>query len=71
MIELTVRKFGKSVGVILPKDVLDRLRVNVGESLFVIEGPDGSYLLMRHGDISAKIDDILDRYRHTLGILAE
>lgn len=36
-----IMKVGNSLGVILPKDVLARLNVSVGDSLFLIEGPGG------------------------------
>jgi len=33
---------GNSTGVILPKDILARLRVDQGDTLYVSEGADGS-----------------------------
>jgi putative addiction module antidote len=36
-----VVKIGNSLGLILSKDVLARLNVSVGDSLFLIEGPGG------------------------------
>jgi antitoxin component of MazEF toxin-antitoxin module len=48
MIELKVRKFGNSLGVVLPREVIDRLHSREGEALFLIEAPDGAYLLTPH-----------------------
>lgn len=45
MVELKVRKFGNSLGVVLPNEVINRLRTKDGDLLFLIEGPDGSYTL--------------------------
>ena len=45
MVELKVRKFGNSLGVVLPKEVIDRLRTGEGEPLFLIEASEGGYLL--------------------------
>jgi len=45
MIELKVRKFGSSLGIVLPKEVIERLRTGDGERLFLIEAPDGRYQL--------------------------
>lgn len=42
MIALKVRKFGNSLGVVLPKDVINRLRTQDGQTLFLLEAPDGS-----------------------------
>jgi putative addiction module antidote len=36
-----VTKIGNSLGLILPKDVLARMNVSAGDSLFLIEGPGG------------------------------
>ena len=36
---------GNSTGAILPKDVLDRLRVSQGDQLYLTEAPDGSFRL--------------------------
>ena len=36
---------GNSTGLVLPKELLARLRVDKGDSLFVSEGPDGSVRL--------------------------
>ena len=38
---LKLTQIGNSVGVILPKEVLARLKVGKGDSLFVTEVPDG------------------------------
>ena len=45
MVELKVRKFGNSLGVVLPKEVINRLHTADGEALFLIEAPDGGYQL--------------------------
>jgi putative addiction module antidote len=40
---LKLIKIGNSTGVILPKEVLARLRVEQGDSLFLSEAPEGAY----------------------------
>ena len=75
MVELKVRKFGDSLGVILPKEVISRLRTKDGESLFLIEDPDGSYRLTPYESAIerklAKAENIVGRYRNTLRVLAK
>lgn len=75
MVELKVRKFGNSLGVVLPKEVINRLHTGDGEPLFLIEGPDGSYRLTPYDpDFEAKMakaDDIISRYRNALHVLAK
>ncbi|MGD9590094.1 MAG: AbrB/MazE/SpoVT family DNA-binding domain-containing protein [Pyrinomonadaceae bacterium] len=39
--KLKITTVGNSVGVVLPKDILERLRVEKGDMLSVTETPDG------------------------------
>jgi putative addiction module antidote len=41
MTALKLKKMGNSVGVILPQDLLARLRVQLGDTLYLTEAPDG------------------------------
>ncbi len=75
MVELKVRKFGHSLGVVLPREVINRLHTEDGSPLFLIEMPDGGYRLTP-GDPAfaqkmAKAEDIINRYRNTLHVLAQ
>lgn len=75
MVELKVRKFGNSLGVVLPKEVINHLHTGDGKPLFLIEGPDGSYRLTPYDPAferkMAKAEDIMSRYRNTLHVLAK
>ncbi len=75
MVELKVRRFGNSLGVVLPNEVIKRLRAKDGELLFLIEDPDGSYRLTpfdpAFAEKLAKAEEIMDRYRNTLHVLAK
>jgi len=75
MVELKLRKFGNSLGVVLPKEVINRLHAGDGERLFLIEAPDGGYHLTAYdpgfGKKMEKADDIIGRYRNTLHVLAK
>ena len=75
MIELKVRKFGNSLGVVLPKEAISRLRAGDGDRLFLVEGPDGAYQLTPYDPAfekkMAKAEDIIGRYRNTLHALAK
>ena len=74
MIELKVRKFGNSLGVILPKEVIGRLNAGDGERLFLIESADGDYRLTPYDPAFEKkmnkAGEIMARYRNTLHALA-
>lgn len=54
MLELKVRKIGNSLGVVLPKESLARLRVNEGEILYFTETEDGGYRLSGYNENFAK-----------------
>jgi putative addiction module antidote len=75
MVELKVRKFGNSLGVVLPKDVIRRLQTGDGERLFLIESADGEYRLTPYDPKfekkMAKADEIMARYRNTLHSLSK
>ena len=75
MIELKVRKFGNSLGVVLPKEVINRLHTSEGEPLFLVEAPDGAYQLTPYDPAFAnkmtKAEEIISRYRNTLHTLAK
>jgi putative addiction module antidote len=75
MVALKVRKFGNSLGVVLPKDVISRLNTADGEKLYLSETPDGSYRLSPYDptfeEKMTKAEDIIGRYRNTLHVLAK
>ena len=75
MVELKVRKFGNSLGVILPREVVARLNTAVGQRLYLTQAPDGSYRLAPFDpDFEhkmAKAGDIIRRYPNTLRALAK
>jgi putative addiction module antidote len=75
MVELKVRKFGNSLGVVLPKEVINRLRASDGERLFLIESADGDYRLTPYDPgfekQMEKVEEIMSRYKNTLRALAK
>jgi putative addiction module antidote len=75
MVELKVRKFGNSLGVVLPKDVINRLQTGDGEKLFLIESATGDYRLTPYDPEfekqMEKFGEVMSRYRNTLHALAK
>jgi len=75
MVELKVRKFGNSLGVVLPKDVINRLQTGDGHKLFLIEAAEGDYRLTPYDPMfekkMKKAEEILHRYRNALRALAK
>ena len=41
MQKLTIRRVGNSLGTTFPKEILDKLKITQGDTLFVIETPNG------------------------------
>ena len=54
---LKVRKFGGSLGVILPKNVSDALALQEGDELFVSATADGISITPYDPDFAAALDD--------------
>jgi putative addiction module antidote len=75
MVELKVRKIGNSLGVVLPREAISRLRADEGERLFLIEGPNGTYQLTPYDPAfekkMRKAEEIIGRYRNTLHALSK
>jgi putative addiction module antidote len=75
MVELKIRKFGNSLGVVLPKEVINRLHTRDGERVFLIEAADGDYRLTPYDPgfekKMGKAEEIMGRYRNTLHALAK
>jgi putative addiction module antidote len=71
---LKLTTVGSSTGVILPKELLERLRVSKGDTLHVIETPNGIELTPYDPDFAAQIavaEDVMREDRNVLRKLAE
>lgn len=71
---LKITKIGNSAGIILPKELLARLRAAVGDTLFVSEAPDGVRLTAGDPAFSAKMElaeQIMREDRDILRVLAK
>jgi putative addiction module antidote len=75
MVALKVRKVGNSLGLVLPKEVVSRLRASEGDELFLLEGPNNSYRLTPFDPAfqqkMQKAEEIMARYRNTLHVLSK
>jgi putative addiction module antidote len=75
MLELKIRKIGNSLGVVLPKEAVNRLHADEGDRLFLIEAPNGAYELTPYDPAfekkMKKATEIMQRYRNTLHSLSK
>ncbi|MEA3046469.1 MAG: hypothetical protein QOJ53_801 [Sphingomonadales bacterium] len=53
--KLKITKIGNSVGIVLPKELLARLRVGQGDTLYASEAPDGVRLTASDPDFEEKM----------------
>jgi len=53
---LKVTTVGDSVGIILPREILERLRVQKGDSLYVVETKQGIELTPYDPELAAQLD---------------
>ena len=56
MMTLKLTQIGNSVGVILPKELLGKLGVGKGDTLYAIDTPDGVRLSTAEPDFEAKME---------------
>jgi putative addiction module antidote len=71
---LKITKIGNSAGVVLPKELLARLRAGVGDTLHVTEAPDGIRITAADPDFAAQmeiVERIMREDRDILRVLAK
>lgn len=71
---LKLIKIGNSTGIVLPKELLARLRVELGDELFVSEVPEGFTISKRDPDFEAQMEvarEVMARRRAALRELAK
>ncbi|WP_022676076.1 AbrB/MazE/SpoVT family DNA-binding domain-containing protein [Novosphingobium sp. B-7] len=71
---LKITKIGNSAGVVLPKELLAKLRAGVGDTLYVTETPDGIRITASDPSFEAKMalaEQIMREDRDILRVLAK
>lgn len=74
MSSLKLTNIGNSVGVVLPKELLAKLRVGKGDRLYAVETPNGIELTPYDPEFAAQMDvaeEIMREDRDVLKKLAE
>jgi putative addiction module antidote len=74
MFSLKLIKIGNSLGVILPKEVLARLKLAKGDEIFITEAPDGYRITPHNPAFEAQMKaarNIMKRRRAVLRELAK
>lgn len=71
--KITLRKVGSSTGLILPKAALERLHLQEGDDLYLVETPNGLELTPYDPEFDTQMQSarkVLKKYRNTLRELA-
>jgi putative addiction module antidote len=71
---LKVTQIGNSLGVILPKEILARLKVEKGDQIFLTEAPDGYRVVNNDPGFSVQMkaaQEIMRKRRNVLRELAK
>ena len=74
MTKLKVVTIGNSVGVTLPKEILQRLRVRKGDTLYATETPNGVEITPYDPEFAEQIEvaeDVMHEWRDVLRKLGE
>lgn len=72
--KVKVTTVGNSTGIVLPKELLMKLKIEKGDTLYVTETPDGVQLTPYEEEFAQTMEiaqDIMRRYRDTLKRLAQ
>lgn len=54
--QLKITRIGNSAGVVLPKELLARLRLSPGDTVYATEAPDGIRLTAADPDFAARME---------------
>ena len=74
MTSLKIRKIGNSLGVVLPKDLLEKLKAGEGDTLDVTLDTDGFRIEVSEAETDRLMElaeDIIEENRNVLKVLAK
>ena len=74
MLKAKVTTVGNSIGIVLPKEVCERLQLKKGDSVTLVETEDGVRITPFDEEFNRTMeiaDDLMRRYRNTLRELAK
>ncbi len=74
MLKVKITNVGNSMGILLPKEALGKMKANKGDFLYLVESPEGYTLTPYQQDFEEQVsaaENIMARYRNTLRELAK
>ncbi len=73
MIKVKVTQIGNSMGILLPREALSKLKAEKGDTLYLVENPEGYTLTPYQQDFEIQMkaaEGIMKKYRNALKELA-
>ena len=74
MIKVKVTAVGNSMGILLPKEALSKMKLGKGDTLYLVESPDGYTLTPYQENFGSQMDiaeTVMKKYRNALHNLAK
>jgi len=74
MLKVKVTQVGNSMGILLPKEALSKLKAEKGDTLYLVEGPEGLTLTPYNQDFEQQMkvaEKAMKNYRNALHELAK
>jgi len=74
MIKVKVTPIGNSMGIVLPKEALTKLKTGKGDTLYLVDSPEGLVLTPYQQDFEKQMEvaeKIMKKYRNALHELAK
>ena len=74
MLKVKITAIGNSMGIVLPKEALTKLRADKGDVLYLVDTPEGLTITPYQQDFSAQLDTaekVMKKYRNALHELAK
>ncbi|MEM6484594.1 MAG: AbrB/MazE/SpoVT family DNA-binding domain-containing protein [Pseudomonadota bacterium] len=74
MLKVKVTQVGNSMGILLPKEALNKMKAAKGDTLFLVEGPDGYTVTPYDQEFEEQVtaaEKVMKKYRNALRELAK
>lgn len=74
MLEVKVTQIGNSMGIVLPKEALTKLKASKGDVLYLVDGPEGLTLTPYRADFAEQMEAaerFMKHYKNALHQLAK
>ncbi len=74
MIKVKITAVGNSMGILLPKEALSKMKSGKGDTLYLVESPDGYTLTPYQENFDSQMDiaeSVMKKYRNALHKLAK